>query len=154
MCRILAVALALSWITLSDARILLRPTFAGEAVVLVGAEARAVFEQCSRAAPVPSAILAGPSSAEIEQLEQVVERHISAEYEANRPSPPNITYARQYVAYQVGHQRMIYGNYYPFSHPPTKGRAVVICDGGPQFWGVEFNPKTGKVQTLAFNGPG
>jgi hypothetical protein len=152
--RDLAAMLPLLCVTTARARTILRPMFVGEPEVLAGVQARAVFKQCSRSAPVPSRILSGPLPTEIEQLEEIVHRHISVEYEANRPSPPDATpYARQYVAYQSGAHRMIYGNYFPPSYALRRGRAVVICDGGPQFWGIALNPKTGKVESLAFNGP-
>jgi hypothetical protein len=138
--RHIAAALPLLCITTTGARTLLRPIFAGQPEVLAGTEARAVFEQCSRSAPVPDRIVSGPSSLEIERLEEIVHRHLSGEYEAGRPSPPNAApYARQYVAYQSGPHRMIYGNYFPPSHALGRGRAVVVCDGGPQFWGIAVN---------------
>lgn len=133
-----------------------RPTFAGEPDVLQDAQASAVFKQCSRLAPTPSHILPAPTSAEIDRLERVVERHIAVEYESNRPSPPGeISYGRQYVAYLEGGRRKIYGNYFPASLPGyRRGEAVVVCDGGPQFWGIVFDPEKASVASIAFNGNG
>ena len=141
----------------SDAATFGRSMFAGEPEVLTGDPARAVFKQCSRPAPVPSQILPAPSKVELRQLEQAVERHISFEHAARRPTPPSTApYARQYVAYELDGRRMIYGNYYPASHGAvaerSAGNAVVVCDGGAQFWGISFDPKTRKVESLSFNG--
>ena len=135
------------------ATMVVRPTFAGAPELLVGAQSRVVFKQCSRAAPTPTHVLPPPSTTEIERLEQTVERHIAQEYEANRASPlSSVTYARQYVAYETNRRRMIYGNYFPISLEHSQGQAVVVCDGGAQFWGITFNPKTGKLESLLMNG--
>jgi hypothetical protein len=51
--------------------------------------------------------------------------------------------------------QLIYGNYYPgdedlFKYEST--RAVTICDGGPDFWGVVYNPTFHTFRDFSFNG--
>ncbi len=136
-----------------------RSMFAGEPEVLREDAARTVFEQCSRPAPNPSQILPAPSKVELREVDKAVERHIAFEHAARRPVPAStMSYSRQYVAYELAGRRMIYGNFFPAAyheggeHPA--GRAVVACDGGSQFWGITFDPKTGRVESLSFNGEG
>ena len=54
-------------------------------------------------------------------------------------------------------RRYIYGNYFPRSdaglvplNDPT--RLVLICDGGPAYFGVEYDVQRRRVTHLAFNG--
>jgi len=88
-------------------------------------------------------------------LELRLERYIAEIYEAGKPAPANVTYARQYVSFQVEGKRKIYGNFFPASlarsHP--KGQAVVICDGGASFWGIVYDPGSKKFEQLEMNGP-
>jgi hypothetical protein len=36
--------------------------------------------------------------------------------------------------------------------PQWRSMAVGVCDGGPQFFGVEFDPATKQITGLWFNG--
>lgn len=77
----------------------------------------------------------------------------------------------QYGALMRGSKRLIYVNAladetvlyagttengHPFKPDPRqvwRRGAEVVCDGGPNFWGVEFDPRSGRFQNLSFNGP-
>jgi hypothetical protein len=58
--------------------------------------------------------------------------------------------------------RFIYGNFItkeaagigePSGHESWRETATSICDGGPVFFGVEYDVDAGKFSHLAFNGP-
>jgi len=137
------------------ARTIAIPFTSGDPIVLPKEQLPQLFSQCSRPAPHPTEILGVPTDEEIRNLELPLQRYIAEIYEAGKPAPPSITFARQYVAYRVGSNRKIYGNFFPAtlvrSHP--KGQATVVCDGGPVFWGIVYDPLSKKFEQLEMNGP-
>jgi hypothetical protein len=137
------------------ARTIAIPFTSGDPIVLPKEQLPQLFSQCSRQAPHPTEILGVPTDEEIRNLELPLQRYIAEIYEAGEPAPPNITFARQYVAYRVGSNTKIYGNFFPatlvLAHP--KGQATVVCDGGPAFWGIVYDPLSKKFEQLEMNGP-
>jgi hypothetical protein len=127
----------------------------GEPILLSKDKLPILFHQCSRQAPDPSAILGVPITAEVDELESGLERYIAEQYEAGKQAPPTATYARQYAAYRVDNQRKIYGNFFPRSlanEARRRGNAVVVCDGGPAFWGIVYDPVSKRFEQLEMNG--
>lgn len=65
-------------------------------------------------------------------------------------------YYFQYGALVRGGKRLIYINALPKSERDRRQvwrrGPEVVCDGGPNFWGVEFNPSTNQFQNASFNG--
>jgi hypothetical protein len=66
-------------------------------------------------------------------------------------------WARQYVGIVRGGRRYLYGNFFPedVSHEPGTAwlrTALQVCDGGPAFFGVEFDVAAGHFTHVAFNG--
>jgi len=124
-----------------------------------------LFRQCSRSAPDPGVDLWLPSSSEIAALETTLRRYLAERKAARLPTPPEqVEYGRQYVGYTRNGMRHIYGNFFPRSlwspadplsqHLPNPAaRPVVICDGGPSFWGIVYKPATNTFDEPAFNGP-
>ena len=56
-------------------------------------------------------------------------------------------------------RRFIYGNLYPRDldrHAPDPGlwrqEPVIVCDGGPAIFGIEYDVEAGRITQLAFNG--
>jgi hypothetical protein len=97
--------------------------------------------QCSRNTPVGVVSFWLPSSGELDDLE----RRLPA-YLAKSEKPPDGEYARTYVGIVTKSGKLIYGNFHPRSGPE------MVCDGGPQFWGIVFNPTTNEFSDLEFNG--
>jgi hypothetical protein len=64
-------------------------------------------------------------------------------------------YVRQYAAYSANGRAMIYGNFAPLSMG-SGGRGatspIIICDGGPSFFGVEYDVARKRITRIAFNG--
>lgn len=134
-------------------------SFAGYAqdnwAVLSDGEAMAVLKQCSRSAPdsvtgtwrIPPETIAKMESdlAKLPSQASGIE-HITA-------------FERQYTGLVLrGGRHVIYINAFP-SHAGGTGRdswrekAVVVCDGGPAFWGAVYDTQTRQFSQFAFNGP-
>ena len=125
--------------------------------LLTAANAPAVFRQCSRDAPTPSAQLWSPSLAEIAELEDRLQDFLlGRKSNAQRTPPTGIAYHREYVGFMEGKTRLIYANFFPAQlDRPNKQNLppVVVCDGGSAFWGVVYNPATKAFSEPQFNGP-
>ena len=68
---------------------------------------------------------------------------------------PPTGWRRQYIGIVRNGERFIYGNFYPVGSGVAAGRLtqpLIICDGGPAFFGVEYDLKAGRISHLAFNG--
>ena len=68
-------------------------------------------------------------------------------------------FGRQYVGIIRDGRRFIYGNFWSRNLEGDHGSGgsysrnpQIVCDGGPTFFGVEFEPATGKYTHMAFNG--
>ena len=65
---------------------------------------------------------------------------------------------RQYVGIVRGGRRFVYGNFFPRSvtRYGDAGRwrrePVMVCDGGPAFFGIEYDVESGTFTQLGFNG--
>jgi hypothetical protein len=79
---------------------------------------------------------------------------------------PAMTFQRQYGGLLVGKRRVVYVNGFPrgAGDPAMDGTAaarnfdwhrepVVVCDGGPAFFGVEYDPEKKTFTHFEFNGP-
>ena len=131
-------------------------TLPANAVILDAAAIPAMLRQCSRAAPAAGEGNWRPGPAEIAALEAALPAALGAQ---GRPGPdwPRAPegWLRQYVGILRGDRRFIYGNFVPAS-PGAEGRwrdqPVVICDGGPAFFGVEYDVQAHRFTHVAFNG--
>lgn len=127
--------------------------------VLSGIEGLKLANQCSRSGVVGAISTWNPSASEI----AVLETKLSTFLRITQPK----TYARlskcyfQFVGYNLKGRRIIYVNSFdesmvqePMSDPKKTWRntGVSVCDGGPSFWGVEFDPLTGFFSNIDFNG--
>ena len=135
----------------------------GENIVLVDpAQGAALLAQCSRPAPISDGAFFTPTPAQITALETRLAAVLSEErtnyVEDDNPAgafdwplAPS-SYVRQYVGYEAGGRRMIYGNFVPGNSASGSNGPMVVCDGGPQFFGAEFDIAAGEVVRVAFNG--
>ena len=75
----------------------------------------------------------------------------------------NVNYFyRQYVGVIIEDQKYIYINAFPsgefenwpkeIEKPDWKVEPYGVCDGGPSFWGILYDPNSNKFSNLAFNG--
>jgi hypothetical protein len=121
-------------------------------VVLPAGEAQAVNQLCSRAGPkVENGWV--PTEHDIEALEARL-GDIKSECHGSILNP--FSSYRQYVGIVAAGRRLVYVNAFPtqFASKDWKKRLVSVCDGGPSFWGIQFDPSNGKFSDLEMNGVG
>jgi hypothetical protein len=111
----------------------------------------ALLQQCSRTAPSNVTEFWVPSEADIVDLEQRLSAYL---LQANSRKPPADSYHRQYIGFIRNGTRLIYGSFYAASFPSANDSKapVMICDGGPAFWGIVFNTDTKVFTEIQFNG--
>ena len=135
------------------------PLAPGRYAVLPASEAAAAVEQCSRWTPK---ITGGweLTAADAEQVEQALRRNSRLRATeccflgARMPDPDG--YYRQYAGVIYEGKRYVYVNAFAMrtvSNAAWRTHAFNrFCDGGSAFWGVLYDPATGRMSHLAFNG--
>jgi hypothetical protein len=123
--------------------------------ILPTSEGPKIIKQCSRTDPAEVSGFWLPSLAGVAELEKTLPQLL-------RSSGHKIdlgTSYRQYVGIVSRGKKLIYVNAFSGTilvHPPFrtswKREAMVVCDGGDVFWGVEFDPATRTFNHLEFNG--
>jgi hypothetical protein len=126
---------------------------AGGRSVLSIANAPAVLDQCSRETPGGVNGFWEPPVTVIEALERRLAEHLESIAGTEGP-PRGVPYARQYIGFVRDGTNLIYGNFFPNTvrGSPRSDRAAVICDGGSAFWGIVYDPASGRFTELEFNG--
>jgi hypothetical protein len=107
--------------------------------ILKGESARALLGLCYR----PELKISGqwtPSGQQITQLETKLRAQFSRlEFFPVKPEGPLERLARQYAGFISGGRKIIFVSFFPKDvGMDWRSKAVVICDGGPSFWSVEF----------------
>jgi hypothetical protein len=132
-----------------------------DAVVLPASASRTILEQCSRQTPAPGDGSWQPAAADIAALETATAAALRARRDPDDPDWSRFPadWRRQYVGITRGGRRFIYGNAYPrdvddHARDPDRWRhdPAIVCDGGPAFFGVEYDVEAGRITQLAFNG--
>lgn len=125
-----------------------------------------LLQQCSRGVPGPVEGMWLPGAQQIRELEARLSQALDEAFaqrrdRENRPRD----FLRQYGGFIVGGRKIIYVNAFPRGliedeeryssggpkhdwHREAKG----VCDGGPAFFGVEYDPHTKTFSRFAFNG--
>lgn len=118
-----------------------------------------LFQQCSRSAPdfIPSDYQPGPG--DITALEAELPGALERSFASSGDSREQIEfepslYVRHYAAYKNDGRNMIYGSFAPllgseFDRGPVP---AMICDGGPIFFGVEYDVVSHQITRISFNG--
>lgn len=127
------------------------------AAILNGAAVPDMLRQCSRGAPAAGEGTWQPAPSNILALEAALPAALAAQ---RRPGPDWSRapegWQRQYVGILRGGRRFIYGNFVPSEDSSASGRwqqmPTRICDGGPAFFGVEYDVAAGRFTHFAFNG--
>lgn len=138
--------------------LLLAAALPPEAAILPGDQAAALLRQCSRAAPARGDATWRPGEAEIAALEAALAAALTARGGPGRPDWSHAPrgWLRQYVGIVRGGRRYIYGNFFRFAGEPPPNwttRPMIVCDGGPNFFGVEYDVAARRFTHFAFNGP-
>lgn len=125
----------------------------------------ALLSQCSRDTPPKGEATWKPDQREIMALEaklgsalpsQLRELGWVTEKEIAQFPPFPSRFRRQYVGIVRNGRKYIYGNFSPkdaFKDIPVNPRdPVMVCDGGPVFFGVEFDIAAQRFTHWGFNG--
>jgi hypothetical protein len=118
------------------------------------------LKQCSRLAPARISKFWQPSVSDVEQLELALPAFLIEREKSGKQVPPKKSpYHRQYVGFAENGERFIYGNFFPADMGKEAAlnestRPVVVCDGGPAFWGVVYRVSTKSFEEPHFNGRG
>ena len=127
---------------------------AGVRTVLSIASAPDVLDQCSRETPQGVTGFWEPSDTAIEALERRLVEYLEALGGTEGP-PRGVPYGRQYIGFVRDGMNLIYGNFFPITGrgiSPSSERAYSICDGGSTRWGIVYDPVSGQLSELKFNG--
>jgi hypothetical protein len=138
-----------------------------DAVVLPGSTVATMLRQCSRSAPAAGEGTWQPREEDIAALEAALppillaRREIRVEHYPSEPEWARFPHGwqRQYIGIVRGGRRSIYGNFFPRETARVGDDAqrwrrepVLVCDGGPVFFGAEYDFESGRLIQLAFNG--
>lgn len=124
----------------------------GHGSVLPVSQAKALSKQCSR--PSLSGIQTSwhPSARQIAKLELGLDQYLRQHYPALRQQIGQ--YYFQYAGLVRQQRRFIYINAideYAQNNPDWRHTAMIMCDGGERFWGLEYDLATGKFSAMTFN---
>jgi hypothetical protein len=145
-------------------------TIAAEHItVLTDAPGRELLKQCSRETPSGITAIWSATQADLAKVDsllpRLVEMKLAAAITEGSPidqahSRGNTDYYAQIVGVQRGSERLLYVNGIHASmfkdHSDSTGwrrHAIYVCDGGEGYFGVLFNPATGRFSDFHFNGP-
>jgi uncharacterized protein len=132
-----------------------------QASILSTEAAPAALHQCSRPTPDGVEGFWQPSADDVARLERALRAFLATSADARDVGALD-GYTRQYAGVVVRGERRIYGNFFAKSHLAAlpagaadrwRKEAVVVCDGGPSFWGILFDPRTAAFDAPAYNGP-
>ena len=122
--------------------------------ILPLSQAGALLRQCSRGSPTRVTGFWTPSAAQIIAVERRLPDFLRESGHAIKLSESR----RQYVGVISAGKRLIYVNAFPASflrvldHADWKAAAFIVCDGGDECWGAEFDPATNSFRNIEFNG--
>ena len=126
-----------------------------------------LLHQCSRGTPEHVTGGWNPAPLQIRELENRLPAALALEARQRGPRYKQpAAFRRQYAGLLIGNRRIIYVNAFPHdtgdlakAGPPAarnfdRGREpVIVCDGGPAFFGVEYDPAKKTFAHFEFNGP-
>ena len=168
-CVMLTLAVPLAVLGADGSQPASRPE-AERGTVLHPTEARRLFPQCSRPSPPDIGGYWTPSRGDIARLEADLGAYFSRVSDSGKlPGPegdprlgPLAQYFRQYVGLLAGGRRIVYVNAFsPQSLTMMREmgtlidwrhRAIYVCDGGPAYFGVEYDVARRTFSHFAFNG--
>lgn len=124
------------------------------AAVLAGDKAADLTRQCSRRSPAPSDATWQPAAADIAALEAALPGALERDDRSGWTKAPG-DWRRQYVGLARNGVRTIYGNFIPATvaeHGDWRTMPSMVCDGGPRFFGVEYDVAARRFVGIDYNG--
>ncbi len=122
--------------------------------ILPPSEGPTLIRQCSRGSPAEVSGFWVPSLSQIAALEERLPELIRKKGQKVNLSDSY----RQYLGVISRGKKLIYVNSFPsvafdfFKRRDWRVTSITICDGGREFWGVEFDPEDNTFHNLEFNG--
>lgn len=139
------------------------PRQAEDYAILLPDKAAGLLRQCSRPAPKPGEGDWMPGKDDIARLEARIPGILAmaaeltgwdARARSEIGGAPK-GWLRQYVGLVRGGKRFIYGNFLPARNGDWgawRTEPMIVCDGGPAFFGVEYDVEKDRITDFAFNG--
>jgi hypothetical protein len=133
-----------------------------DGAVLAPESATDALNQCSRSTPGPANGTWQPTKKQIAALESGLPAALKdAREKRGDHQKLSLTFLRQYAGIIVGGRKIIYVNAFPrgvlddehSSKLSWRFQAVMVCDGGPAFFGAVYDPAADRFSDFAFNGP-
>lgn len=129
--------------------------FSSQGVILAGSSGRDIFGQCSREEPPKVSGFWCPYPWHVSDLESALPQFMNKDPNTIKPFILK-DYYLQYSGIVRNGRYLIYANAFPRD---TFGDNAFLwrlksedtCDGGPSFFGFEFEPATGQFGYLSFN---
>jgi hypothetical protein len=129
-----------------------------KAVILDPSQADSMVRQCSRSAPEKHSGTWQVSEAVVAQLELDLPKLAQLTTDACCKRDGSVSapeaYFRQYVGIVVDGKPLVYINAFKsnWSNAPWREKALVMCDGGDDYWGALYDPETRRFLALSING--
>jgi len=126
---------------------------ADQATVLRGAEARALFDQCTREVPHHIGGFWDPSPEQVRQLEADLVVYLRG-LKLPDSAPPMQQSWRQYAGFERVGRKLIYINGFPgplYEGDYWKREAEQVCAGGPAYYGLVYDPDRRAFSELKLN---
>jgi hypothetical protein len=122
-------------------------------VIFPAAKARDLLHQCSRSSLKASGTWT-PDKNQIAILEKGLVAALAAADGAQNYKRDITHVARQYGGILISGRKLIYVNGFPgrTSDSDWRRHAMLVCDGGPAFFGAEYDPANRTFTGLEFNG--
>lgn len=128
-------------------------------VIFPAGAAREMLGQCSRGAPEMGEKAWQPTDDDVDALEAILPGALAKLPQARVIDFSNllVRWRRQYVGIVRGGRRFIYGNFFPaedgdeFERGGWRKEKFLMCDGGANYFGVEFDTSTRRLTRLDFN---
>jgi len=138
-------------------------------------EVHKLFDQCSRSTPTPDGDVWVPSETEVSKLEaDLIDHFANVQRTRIDLRDRDVRYRGQYVGFDRDGVEFIYAAYVPnyYDHQSyfldldlipfikenknwfswlREDRAVLVCDGGSDFWGIVYDPATGEFTEYGDN---
>jgi hypothetical protein len=126
-----------------------------------------LLNQCSRGTPQHVIGIWSPAGWQVRELESRLAAALAIEAQRRRFRYAQPTaFRRQYVGLLIGGRRIIYVNAFPRDvgdpakdgtpatrHFDWRREPLIVCDGGPAFFGVEYDSQKRTFVHFEFNGP-
>lgn len=123
---------------------------ADDSIILSAEEAQAVVRhQCSRSVPVDVTDFWVPTAQDVKKLEENFKKCVHAQDVIDLTN-----FKRQYAGFLRKNAKFIYVNAAKKDSSPLTERAMIVCDGGANFFGFEYNVAAPAFTEFKFNGQG